>query len=640
MLNHPVVIVGVVPAPFKGTWLPMILATDLWLPVRVQNQVRTVQGEGVVTSHVTLATLRPGASARQAQAVVETIGQHLPGTPGRSDLDLTVLPARASVVMPEFDHYGSLLASAVLGLSALVLLIACANLTNLLLARGAARAGEIATRTSLGASRWRVFQLLVSEAAFVAALAGGAALVVAVAITWLLNRWQLPAVDGIVMRFDVSPDYRVFAYAVVASFVTAVVVGVVPARLTLRRTSWNVLASTAVLSTTSPGRRARSRLVALQMALSMVLLVAAGLYVRSAIAAMRFDPGYDVGRGAMASVDLRMHKIEEPYGRRLFARLLEAAMTAPGVQSAALTTAVPATRSTSSAYLVPEELAGLRTGGVFAFGSSVSPGFFTTLGITLLDGRDFSAIDTAASSKVAIVGARAAARLWPNASPIGRRLQLGSQGDTVEVVGVVTDTATGLTRTSAATYYVPVSQHYSPRMHVVVRGSGPPTAMLEPLGQALRNVDTDVAVFDERTVAEAVGLLLTPIRVAAIILGALGLLGLGIAALGVYGVMAYFVSQRSREFGLHKALGATARDIHRIVLRQGSRMLLWGVLPGLVAAAIGAGFLRALLYGIDAHDPVTFTVVPALLVVVGLAACYFPARRAARVDANVALRQL
>lgn len=270
----------------------------------------------------------------------------------------------------------------------------------------------------------------------------------------------------------------------------------------------------------------------------------------------------------------------------------------------------------------------------------VSPEFLQTLRIPLRRGRGFLETDAAGAPQVAIISQSAAARFWPGQDPIGRRFAVGRDGTPVVVVGVSAETP--VLRTSMTTMgfvYVPIDQHYSPQVSVLVR-TAEPAAMVDHLRQALQAVDTDLALFDSGTVAEAVGLFLAPIRITAIVVGSLAVLGFGIAMLGVYGVMTYTVSHRTREFGVHKALGATEAQIQTMVLGQGLRMLLFGVLPGLLAAFIGAGFLRNLLFRVQPYDPVIFVGVPTGLVLAGLLACYFPARRAGRVEPSVALRDL
>jgi predicted permease len=380
--------------------------------------------------------------------------------------------------------------------------------------------------------------------------------------------------------------------------------------------------------------------------MSIVLLVGAGLYVRSATAAMRYDPGYDVTRAAIASVDLRYTKTDEARGRQIFRRMLEAADETAGVQDAALVTSVPgAIRAPTGLYMLPEGWTpptGVHgVSGYFAQYSAVSPGYFDTVGIRLLRGRDFNATDLQTSTPVVIISERAAARFWPHQDPIGKRLQIRGSGPWLEIIGIAANTEGGWNGDTPRPFlYLPLEQNYGPTVSVVVRSTSNPASMIEPLRAAIRRADPNVAITAASTLADYVGLILVPIRITAIVLGSLGVLGFAIAVLGLYGVIAYVVSQRTREFGIRKALGASAPQLYAVVLRQGVRMLVMGVVPGVVIAFAGAGFLRHLLYGVEPYDPLTFTAVPLVLMLVGLAASVIPARRAARVDPNAALREL
>jgi len=654
MAGYPLTIVGVAPEAFRGTWLPTMLAEDVWVPVTATAHVMTVQSakpptESHEPSGRTFVLRRAGVSLPQLSAALADVIGHTshPGTPRQR---LTAVPPERAVLFDDFVTPGLLVGSAALALSGMVLLIACANLTNLLLARGVARTGEMAIRMAIGASRGRVFRLLLTETCLLITMAGLVGLGLAFASTWLMTTLPLPALDGIVIRFDPSPDLRVFGYAFGLAILAGLAVGVLPAWRAASTEPLRILGSGgASAGATGRGHRLRTWLVASQVAMSIVLLLGAGLYTRSAVKSLQFNPGYDLSSGAMASVNMALHRIDETHGRRLLEGLLEAARQMPGVQAAALTSALPAAVAVGPNDVTgdllgedqPSQFSNGRAHGWVAFYARVSPGFFQALRIPLRRGRDFTDQDTVGAPGVVIVSEQAGTRLWPGQDPIGRRLRLEHDGPPLEVVGVAGNTATNLLGVTGYPFlYVPAEQHYSGRMSIIVRTASDPAAMVEPLRQTLRAVDVDLAVFDARTVADTVGLGLTPIRISALVFGSLGMLGFGIAVLGLYGVMAYVVSQRTREFGIRKALGASAPQVYSVVLRQGLRMLVYGVAPGLVVAFIAAGYLRHLLYGIEPHDPVTFVGVPLALVLVGLAAAYVPARRAAHVDPNIALRDL
>lgn len=379
MADYPLVIVGVAPDAFKGTWLPTMMSADVWLPMRATSHVRTVQGSATVTSHRTFAKLRPGASLAEANVTVETIGRQI----YRDDPDrgLAALPARNGMLLQDFDKYGLLLGGAVLGLSCLVFLIACANLTNLLLARGAARSGEIAIRMAMGAGRGRIFRLLLTETLLFTAGAGLVGLFFTFVTTWLMTSMELPSLEGLTIRFDPSPDLRVFGYAFGIACLAALAVGLIPAwRASRREPLPDLAASGAAGGTTARGRRLWTVLVASQIAMSIVLLLGAGLYLRSALKAMHYDPGFDLSRGAVAWVDLRLHKIDEPRGQRVYRQMLEAAARIPGVERAALMSGLSAARRSTSTGPVVAEGQETPPAGRGRYGSfvAVSPGGLAT----------------------------------------------------------------------------------------------------------------------------------------------------------------------------------------------------------------------------------------------------------------------
>jgi predicted permease len=650
LAGQQLTIVGVLPQSFKGTWLPTILTADVWLPVSASALLRTVQGTTTVTSHRTFAVIAPGASIEALDAAASTLGASL--FEGRTDhAVLRAQPGARAIQLEDFAGPGRAIGTAVVGLSALVFLIACANLANLLLARGAARGPELAIRLVTGASRQRIFRLLLTETVLLTVIAAVVSLALIEGMTHGLQAIPLPAVQGMHMSFDISPDYRVFGFALLIAAVASMAIGTIPAWRASRTQPVAAIRSGGSGAATRRKTRLQSALVGAQIALSLVLLLGAGLYARSAIKARQLDPGFDLAHGAMVSFDLALHKIDEPRGRRIFDRLLEAARAVPGVESAVLMSALPAggpagTNSESTSDLLPEGQApGIDTGGRgsgwYARYVQTTPGAFHTIGVALRAGRDFTDADALGAPAVVIVSESLAQKFWTLHSAIGRRITLVEGGPLLEIVGIAADTTAGLVgRTDPMFAYVPLAQQYNGQVHVVVRAWVPPATVVAPLAQALSNAEPDVAFFDERTVADTVGLTLVPIKLAAIVLGGLGLLGLAISSLGLYGVVSYIVSQRTREFGIRKALGATTMGIHGEVLRHGLWMLTPGLIVGVALAFLGANLLRSLLFGIGAHDPLTFVGVPAALLIVGIVASLVPARRASRVDPNVALRDL
>jgi predicted permease len=653
MTGHVLTVVGVVPDSYHGLFLPMLLRMDAWVPLRDADAldgemvVKQLGAPSVTTRpHGVSARLLPGVTIEQAAARLSALGAHMTFAFGRTGL--VVLPARNAIVPEEFDHYGRLLGVAVVALSGLVLLIACSNLTNLLLARTASRSIEIAVRMAGGASRARVGQLLLVETALVAALAGVVGLSIAWLTSWALTRIALPELDGQSIRFDPSLDLHVFTYGFVVAAIATFAIGLVPAWRASRTDPMRVFANAGGAGGGSGrGGRLRGALIAVQMAASTVLLLAAGLFVRSVLAGMAYQPGFSLAHTAIGEINLEYHGYDEARGRVYFRRLADAASHTPGLAQAALASDVPANLLTSAPDrdLLAEGEAPVQTpygpGGHACDTVIVTHGFFSTIGVSFRRGRDFTPADVDGTTPVVIINESVAALLWPGQDPVGRRLTLSKDGKLLTVVGLVADTDRSSPYPQAWRYaFVPLDQHYSPRMSIVGRGFGDARAVPDLLRAVVRGLDPEVALYDVAPLAQHVALWLIPLRYTAAILMTLGILGGAIAMIGIYGVTAYLGGLRTREFGIRKALGATRADIYGLVLRQATRTLTLGVVPGLVAAYLASNLLEHLLYGVRPHDVMTFVAVPVGLVVVALIASYVPARRAAAIDPNVALRNL
>lgn len=663
MAGYPLTIVGVVSSEFRGTWLPTILAADLWAPVSATASLRTVQGpvgDPAQAKHRTFARVSTGLSLAHLNGLLASVPLATTTQGGQNSRVLSAVPAERAIYFDQYKRPGLLIGSAVVALASMVFLISCANLTNLLLARVTARTEEVGIRLALGAGRSRVFRLLLVEVAVLTALAGVVGIGLACGVTKLLAAFPIPELDGVRVTFDPSPDWRVFTYAFAIAAAATFAVGLAPAWQASRTDPLRVINATGFGASTIRGRL-RGLLVGSQMAMSIVLVVLAGIYVRSAVKGFTFDPGYDTTSTVLASVDFRVHKIDEARGRQLNDRILAAARAVSGVTAAGLATSIPAVGLQSVAngdrvaFLaaegaviepqrpplpLPDGRVSVRARTPLARYAAVSPGFFQTLGIRIARGRSLTDADGAGAPRVVVISESVAETLWPRADPIGQRLRMREDGPLFEVVGVAPDVRTALRALASDLFlYVPIAQDFLPRVSVVVRTAGTPEAVVEPLRQAIRSVEPELAVSGQ-TVADAIGFLLAPIRATAWILGGLGSLGLGIALLGVYGMVAYSSSQRIREFGIRKALGATTAGIYGVILRSSLWTLILGVVPGLVVAFLAAGLLRNLVYGIDARDPLTFVAVPIVLILAGVSAAALAARRAARTEPHDALRSL
>jgi len=647
-------IVGVMPASFTGVvpgfspelWVPSAMAEEVE-PVGVQSSVpsagRTMLERRGRRWLFLTARLKPGVTLGEAQANVDVVMSRLAQTypdTNRSRAGLVV--ARENLrIHPLVD--GALMpgAALLLGVVGLVLLIACANVANMLLARGAARRREIAVRLAIGAGRRRLVRQLLTESLVLSGLGAAGGLALASVSTSLLIALQPPL--PFTVQLDLGVDGRVFLFALAAAVVSGVVFGLAPALQGSATSLVTSLKDDGGLTDSSSGRFAlRNVLVVGQVTVSMVLLVAAALFMRSLAAAHAVDTGVRVERIALAAVDLDMLRYPEARSRRFFEDLLARLRAMPGVEAAALTQREPLglNVNTSSIYVpgyqaTPEDPA-------YAIDSTpVSPGYFETLGVPILRGRDFTDADDAGAPGVVVISQAMADRFWPGENPIGRRVySRGPDGPAYEVVGVSADYKVRTVGEAPRPYvHFAHAQRFNPYAVVMVRARGKAADMIAPLRQALLAAEPNLVIMTIQPLSASVAATLFPARAAAVLVGTFGLLALALAAVGLYGVIAYSVSRRTREIGIRIALGAEPRSVLRLVLRQGLALVAMGVALGGAAAVWASRLVASSLYGGGAADPVAYLSAAALLAGVAAVANVVPALRAARVDPMVALRQ-
>jgi predicted permease len=520
------------------------------------------------------------------------------------------------------------------GVAFLVLLISCFNVANLLLVRAAKRVKETAVRLSLGASRSRLVRQLLTESVLLALFGGAVGLAVAFATSAFLASFRQPFKTPILLETGV--DSRMLGFAMLVSCLTGVLFGLAPARMASRLDLHPALKAEAVTAVSGIRRAAvRQWLLAGQVGISLLLLIGAGLFVRTLINAQAADVTVDPGNVLLFKQDIRSRGYDEKRGRVLYPELLRRVQELPGVRSAAL------------AYVVP--LGGTRGGtGITLLGSTalkdvdlnvVSPEYFRTVGIPIRRGREFNSDDREGAPGVAIVNEQWARRFWPGQEPIGQRFRLTQPARTVEVVGVVRD---GPFRNYRAEirpcFYVPLAQIYRRQMSLEVRTAAAPLGLLEAIRREIAAVDKDYAKAEVLTLRTHRDAGLSQERLIAGLLSALGLLALVLAAVGIYGVVSFSAAQRTREIGLRIAVGATAGDIVSMVLRDGLRPALAGVAIGVAGALALTRFVNSLMFGITAVDPLTYAAASAVLILAVLLAGYLPARRAAKIDPMEALR--
>jgi predicted permease len=524
----------------------------------------------------------------------------------------------------------------------LVLLIACTNLANLLLARASARRKEVAVRLALGASRLRVVRQLLTESLLLSLAGGAAGLLLAFWILALVVAYRPPM--ELPLWIETSVDWRVLAFTLLASLATCLLFGLAPA-LQATRTELVPALKDAGAQVGRSRSRLRAALVVAQVTLSLVLLVAAGLTARALARLRAANPGFEVEGGLVMSFDLGLQGYDEARGREFQRRLVERVRAVPGVREASLTDLLPLSLNYSSTNTYVEGQPPARGANVpNPMAASVGADYFSAMGIPLVAGRGVEERDGKDAPRVVVVNETFARRFWPGADPareaVGKRLSFESdQGPWVQIVGVARDGKYWtLAEAPQMFVYVPLTQSYDSSVTLVARAQGDPRALVPAIREEVRRLDPTLPAFDVKTLSEHMGVSLFPARVAAALLGAFGLVALLLAAMGVYGVVSYAAAQRTREIGIRVALGAQTRDVLRLVAGRGMLLVGVGLSLGLACALALTRFMEGLLYGVSATDPVTFALVVLLLGGVALLACLAPARRAAKVDPVVALR--
>jgi predicted permease len=634
--GFPFTVVGVGPEGFQGHFIGFPF--DVWVPLAMAAQA--APGEDPTARDndwlELVGRLAPGRTLAQGQAdlaaAMASLAREHPDRHRGAGADV-----RRTTGIDDSLRTGVVSFVAVLqAVAALVLVIACVNLAGVLLARAASRAREVALRLALGASRAALVRQLLAETVLLLVMGGAAGLTLAAWATDLLHAFQPRFV--IPLRFDLGLDARVLAFAAVMTGVAGALFGLLPAWRASRLDLVTALRDGRGGEGGTPAR-ARRALVVGQVALSMVLLVAAGLFVRTLQRARVTDPGFEVDGVTTARLDLTLLARDEAHGRAFYDRLLERLRAAPGTRSASLATSLPLRSLAPPTTAVHAETEPpLPEGGLNVLFTTVSPAYFDTLRIPVRAGRVFLDTDNPTSRPVAVVNQAMARRLWPGEEAIGRRVRQGTVDR--EVVGVVADTKTRrLTEEGQPQLYLPLAQGFDPRVRLLLRMDGDFALGAAAVRRETAALEKDLPVMELTPLREAIAFALFPQRMAGAISSALGALGLGLAMTGLYGLVAWSVSRRTREMGVRLALGATRRDLIGLVLRQGFGLALAGIALGALGAAALAQGLRGLLPGVSPTDPVTFAGIAVLITAVALAASYGPARRAARVDPMVALRE-
>ena len=641
--GHPFTIIGVAPEGFHG--LVSIIDTRAFIPYAMKATLG--DSAEVLTSPRTrglriVGRIKPGVSLAQARAALSLVAHRLSQKYPEAEKDLEIEPYPERRARPAPAAAGPFLAasSLFLSLAALVLLLACVNVANILLVRGTVRQREMAIRAALGGTRARLVRSLLTESLLLALIGGVAGMFLGQWFSSLLGSINIQA--NLPVIFDFSFDARVFAYALAAALLTGLVVGIVPA-LRASRGELNVILHQSGRSVAAGHHRLRSALVIAQVAGSLMLLVVAGLFTRSMANAQHLDLGFDPSHVINLTVDPNTIGYSEPQGRLFFKQVLERVRALPGVESASLAFSVPMGYYNSISTLqIDGYVPSATQEATVSLNNAVSPGYFETMRIPILRGRDFDDGDREETQHVAIINEEMARHYWPSQDALGRHfIRNGKVNHPLEVVGVAKNNYVNLMSTAAQPFfYIPLSQDYVSIETLQVRTTQAPEAMIAPLQKEIASLAPGLPIFNVETMTQGLytlpGLLI--FRVGAGLTASLGLLGLALAVVGVYGVVSYVTTQRIHEIGIRMALGAQKSDILHNVFRQGFKVVAVGVGAGLVAAFAAARLVRNFLVGVGATDPLTYAAVSCLLILVALLACWVPARRATRVDPLVALR--
>jgi len=636
----PYTIVGVTPAIFQGSQTG--LRSDLWVPIMMESQL-VPQGDLLHDYHYfwlfSLGRLKSGVTPSQAQqemtARIQRVAKDHPQEHKGHDT-VSIFPLWRAPFSA--NAFFSLLLPMLMAIAGLVLLLACANVANLMLVRSTARRREIAIRMSLGASRWRLVRQLLVES-LVLALAGGA-------IAMVITFWTAGSMGRFIPQTDfpislnIRADRAVLFATLGFSLLTGVIFGILPALRASGEAPVSVLKEDSGSASGGRGKaRLASVLVVAQISLSLLLLICAGLFIRSFVSAQEINPGFNAHGVLLTAYDLFQAGYAPENGVEFDRQLLAKLEALPGVQSAALTSRVPLAFGGGSTSVTPEGYVEHPNESMETQVGIVTPNFLKTIQNPLLSGRDFTPQDTKSAQRVAIVNEYFVDRYWPHQEALGKQVRSDLTNEWFTVVGVARNSKVNTLNESPTPFiYLPLYQVYRASMMVTVRVAGDPLGYATSVEKMIHELNADVVLYDVTTLEAREQIASFVQRLAGTFVGAFGVLALVLAAVGIYGVTSYTTRQRTHEIGIRMALGAARTDILKMVLGQGLRLTLIGVGLGLLVAFGLTRFLSSQLLGVTSTDALTFSSVAFLLCAVSLAACYIPARRAMQVDPMVALR--
>jgi putative ABC transport system permease protein len=631
--GEPYEVIGVLPPGFE-----YFRSDDVYVPIGLFLRPNMpLVDRGSQMGLYAVARLKPGFTVAQASNEMAGIAAQLSSEYPNVNSGRSAQAEPLQDVMSESVRQSLWVLLSAVGL---ILLIACVNVANLLLVRAAERQKELALRLALGAGRGRVIRQLLSESLLIALLGGAFGVLTG---RWMLDGLLARAPENIPQLSRVSLNLTVLLFTFAVSVLTSLLCGLLPA-LHASQTDLQTALKEGGRSTAGAGREVtRKTLLVVEVSLALVLLVAAGLLVRSMVRLLRVDPGFNPDRLLTLKAVVPPPAYDDERRRVFFDECLRRVSALPGVQSAAITFSLPIDGSNwNSVFIAADKPIPPHPELPNSALTPVSATYFETLSIRLLKGRAFTAADRADSATVVMINETLARRIWPGEDPIGKRLKQGrpeSQTPWREVVGVVADVKlNGVERETPMQTYLPLAQSPRPFFALVVRTAGDPLQLAATVERTMHSIDKDLPVFGIRSMDQLLGNSMAQRRLTLTLLVSFAVLALLLAAVGIYGVISYSVRQRTHELGIRMALGATARDVLKLILSQGMKLALLGVGIGLLAAFALTRLMEKLLFKVDATDPLTFVVIAVGLLLVALLACLVPARRATQVDPLIALR--
>jgi putative ABC transport system permease protein len=637
-------IIGVAPQNFKGI-VSISPPEVLWIPISMRDYVLTGQIKDLDYHRrfrwvSIVGRLKPAVSLEQARSAMKTLAAGLEKEYPRDNKGRTaeLYSLNESALGINQRKQFSLAGGVLMGAVGLVLLIACVNLANLLLAQAAKREKELSLRAALGAGRFRLVGQLLTESTLLSLLGGAAGLLVALwgrKILWSFRPPFLP--DG---SIDLSFDSRVLLFTLAVSLVTGIVFGIIPALKASRTDVNEILKVGGRGGTLGWGHnRMRGLLVVSEIALALVALVGAGLFLRSMRKAQEISPGFEAKNLFQYAFDLGALRYDPEHGQQFFRDAVERAKFVPGVADAAITSNGLIGGGLGATIFREGEQTDPNNRGTLVTLNDVTPGFFSTLRIPFIKGRDFSDFDREKTAPVAIVNKTMANLLWPGQEAVGKHFYIVVDPNKYEVVGVVGTTVVGaIGEDPQPQAYFPLRQQYSPFGTIAVRTTSDPGAVMGSVRAQVNQLDRNLALTNGLTIGDTIAQGLWASRMGAALLGLFGLLALVLATIGIYGVLSYSVAQRTSEIGIRMALGAESTQVLGLVLRQGLLLAVVGSVFGVAVAVPVTRLASTLLYGVSPTDPLTYISIFLLLMLVAVVACFIPARRATRVDPLVALR--